>query len=193
MKRSALFLASLVLVTGTATAGPLHSTSSTGGKDDSLFVTENGDGKPTVQLFDPSGKDITATNITILASGSEFIHFTYTSTDSAYIGQSSADMLETDGSTLSDRVLVTANGTSTLDIQFQSDPNITLAVIFPFPSQVETGKPQNMYPGLPDTFNFNSSPVEQVVPEPATLTLFGIGSVGLVGYAWRRRKPAAGS
>lgn len=29
---------------------------------------------------------------------------------------------------------------------------------------------------------------ETVVPEPSTLTLFGIGAVGLLGYAWRRKR-----
>jgi hypothetical protein len=29
-------------------------------------------------------------------------------------------------------------------------------------------------------------------PEPSTLTLLGIGSLGMIGYRWRRRKQAAG-
>jgi hypothetical protein len=29
------------------------------------------------------------------------------------------------------------------------------------------------------------------VPEPASLTLVGIGAASLAGYKWRRRKPAA--
>jgi hypothetical protein len=29
------------------------------------------------------------------------------------------------------------------------------------------------------------------VPEPASLTMLGLGALGFAGYAWRRRKKAA--
>jgi hypothetical protein len=38
--------------------------------------------------------------------------------------------------------------------------------------------------------NLRASPA-QVVPEPASLTLLGIGAVALFGYGWRRRRRAA--
>ena len=28
----------------------------------------------------------------------------------------------------------------------------------------------------------------EVIPEPSTITLFGLGAIGLFGYGWRRRK-----
>jgi hypothetical protein len=36
--------------------------------------------------------------------------------------------------------------------------------------------------------NFTSSGAGQVVPEPASLTLLGLGAFGLAAYRWRRRK-----
>jgi hypothetical protein len=43
-------------------------------------------------------------------------------------------------------------------------------------------------PFLPPREQFVASPL--IHPEPSTLTLVGIGTLGLIGYAWRRRKQA---
>ena len=52
------------------------------------------------------------------------------------------------------------------------------------------------YPGQPSGAT-NTSPGHTVlrvnaVPEPASLTLLGLGAVSLIGYRWRRRTPTAG-
>ncbi len=41
-----------------------------------------------------------------------------------------------------------------------------------------------------DNLQFNV-PLPTSVPEPSSLTMFGIGAIGLAGYGWRRRKLAA--
>jgi hypothetical protein len=60
----------------------------------------------------------------------------------------------------------TATGPTTLLFEFQQDP---------------------AYYHLDDV-SVQPSPI----PEPASLTLFGLGLVPLAGYAWRRRRKAAG-
>jgi hypothetical protein len=47
--------------------------------------------------------------------------------------------------------------------------------------------------GNQDLTNFHlfTPPLLTAAPEPASLTLLGLGSLGLLGYNWRRRNPAA--
>jgi len=41
------------------------------------------------------------------------------------------------------------------------------------------------------TFEYNDSNAPAAVPEPSSVTLLGLGTLGLLGYVWRRRKQAA--
>jgi MYXO-CTERM domain-containing protein len=43
-----------------------------------------------------------------------------------------------------------------------------------------------------DTISGNVTFQAQVAPEPSGLALAGVGLAGLLGYGWRRRKPAVG-
>ncbi len=43
-------------------------------------------------------------------------------------------------------------------------------------------------PGTDNYIEIDNLMVGRVIPEPSTLTLLGLGTLGLLGYAWRRRK-----
>lgn len=41
------------------------------------------------------------------------------------------------------------------------------------------------------TLELDLGPAATAVPEPASLTLLGLGALGLLGYVWRRRQQVA--
>jgi hypothetical protein len=103
--------------------------------------------------------------------------------------------------TISD-VFGVVNFSGTFFIGFQSDPEGGIASVSSTFVNPNGGTPTTMPEGSGGPFDatkylssaqrgqgitatFQSDPA---VPEPSTLTLLGLGSLGLVGYAWRRRK-----
>jgi hypothetical protein len=157
------------------------------GQADTIKIDDLAEGVPTVQSITAGGIDNTATNVTIISSSPESIHFLWTSTDATQSDQISIDMLETDG-TVSDRILITGNGTSIIDFLFASDPVAFPSQINPLPSVIEDGTFQTVGQTI-DTLQVRSD--LDAVPEPATLTPLGIGIAAMAGYRWRWRQKQA--
>lgn len=139
-------------------------------------------------------------NVVLLPdSTDEFVHFTLPFSGSTNFGgiSLSSTLTEPLDGTFSDRLLETA--TDHIDIKFASDPQLVgLGNVFNFTS-VETGQFQQVlnhsffYPGGNDQYIYNvrsdvNETGENAVPEPASMTLMGLGALSLVGYGWRRRK-----
>jgi hypothetical protein len=157
--------------------------------------------------------DNTAIAIERLPNTTEAIRFTFTSTVvSSVTGSFSTDLIETtprdpdNGGLVSDRFFLQFTmGSPNIGVLFASDPDISSVppAQAQFDGFFENGGFQDVIfyrrigfeqPGIPtderpaaglliDTFQVRSD-----VPEPATLALFGIGALALLGRRWRRRK-----
>ena len=48
--------------------------------------------------------------------------------------------------------------------------------------------PTDASDGILNTYQVDGTPLASEAPEPSSLTLFGLGALGLAGYRWRRRR-----
>jgi hypothetical protein len=160
----------------------------------------------TIQIAEPASETsstwsvtitgITNPNLTISSATSEGISFTYNAGRPATGNQSFSGVLFEDStfSAISDFITVSAQqGVSVITITVSSDAEQGLTI----PPNVTTRLAENgtfqtlgtvQFDGSTDTIQLQS---DVAVPEPATLTLLGIGIASMAGYGWRRRKPAA--
>lgn len=134
--------------------------------------------------------------------GTEYLNF---NVDTGFIPSNSdantRDILEPDGTTLSDRAFESSTaGSSLLNIQFGSDSSISFVPPAPpslLPLVVENGTLQRILSYsetspilVPLVVIFASSGVAPV-PEPSTLVMGGTAALIGLGYWWRRRRGAA--
>jgi hypothetical protein len=80
-------------------------------------------------------------------------------------------------------VLPLANGDTSASWNFNNTQRANFAMSSQTVPTTWTSFP-NQFVGA---MEINGTPV----PEPSTLTLFGLGSLGLLGFGWRRRKQAS--
>jgi hypothetical protein len=168
-----------------------------GVRADFVKVDDRGDGIPNITTDNPAALvvDIRANEflqfhfIESVAAGSDGIFF--------------SDILSADGS-LSDRMIFFQQLNSTrLDVVFASDGAANFPPVPPgainLGTITENGNDQLIAtyfnPGHPNTDYFMASDANEqppdVVPEPSTLTLLGLGAFYLLGYRRRRLKRVA--
>jgi hypothetical protein len=156
-------------------------------------------------------QDGTQSSLTVLPdSGGEFLHFLVFPFAPGIVANNSftesGDLLEPNTGALSDRLFLrVTSGLSFVEGLFASDPAPfpPAGEINPFPPIVEDGTFQLVgiyFLGVPgggmreDDFFVRSDVTEigpEPIPEPSTLTLLGLGALGLTGYVWRWRKQQA--
>jgi len=152
-----------------------------------------------------SGSDINGTPFNVTKLGAETFFLSSPVVPSGYpadatlshigISQSGdyylANILESPGGPLSDQVYVHRLFGNFTVIDFISDPAQFVTGLTPTTTTVETGSLQNVLTYSNDrgeTVRINVQSDLDVVPEPATLTVFGLGVVAVAGNALRRRK-----
>ena len=157
---------------------------------DTIMIDDLTDGTPIVTAGNQAA-------VTILASGPEFVHFTYASsqTVTGSVLSGTVDLLEPGTGAFSDRLTITAvDGSNIFDVQFASDP--ALLPGSPDGTATENGNFQPLIGFsqggvLIDTYQVRSDVTEtgtEPVPGPGSFVLLGLGALGLIGYGWRRRK-----
>jgi hypothetical protein len=177
---------------------------------DLIKITDLTEGAPTVQTFkkDKDGKytiDVTKDKIKINMKDSvgEYLHFTFKSTvlNKGKDQQVYTDLFEDQMvfQRLSDRFLLEVKQNSNVyDVKFGSDPDLKKFSIDPTTNSglddVENGKFQPVARILDskgnviDEYQVASDPFSKAdvdaTPEPPTLFLFGIGTMGVICYAW---------
>jgi hypothetical protein len=176
---------------------------------DLIKITDLTEGAPTVQAFekDKDGKytiDVTKKKITIMKdSVGEYLHFTFKSIAKAGNNppQVFTDLFEDQMifQRLSDRFLITPTENSNVyDLKFGSDPDLKKFSIsladFSGLDAVENGKFQPVGRILDskgkviDEYQVASDPFTKAdvdaTPEPPALLLFGLGTMGVICYAW---------
>jgi hypothetical protein len=209
MKRATLMMAVVVLLfggVGQARAGMITYTETFTASGS--FTTQSGTTPFTTAQVTLSGTGDTA-NIVGGGPGSLFNVNLTTTVTVAGIGPGGSNVTATftDGTNVAVHQMSSVAGfddaTSRSNIAFTSNSlfatyGLTTSIAPPVSGSLTDNPTNHMYNTTQGTLTFTSfgststfgATLVTPAPEPSTLTLLGLGSLGLLGYGWRRRKQA---